>query len=116
MPLIEGQSEERPRPIPYRFLESEAAMFGAPTLAMIDGHFKFLTNLSADGSEDMLFDIDSDIAETTNILDQEPDTARDMRKQLADFIASCRKSHEGQDYSSDYKPINEFQEISGTWK
>ena len=116
MPLIEGECQQRPLPIPYRFLESEAAMFGAPTLAMIDGRFKFLTNLSADGAEDMLFDIDADIGETTNIIAQEPKRAFDMRTQLSEFIASCRKSHDGQDYPGAYTPINEFQEISGTWK
>lgn len=116
MPLIEGRSEERARAIPYRFLESEAAMFGAPTLAMIDGRFKFLTNLSEDGAEDMLFDIDSDIAETTNIVEQEPNRAGNMREQLSAFITSCRESHEGKDYPGAYTPINEFQAITGTWK
>lgn len=116
MSLIEGRTAERQRPIPYRFLDSEAAMFGAPTLAMIDGCFKFLTNLSADGSEDMLFNIDADISETTNIMEQERDCARLMREQLSEFIGSCRKSHEGKDYPGAYTPINEFQEITGTWK
>ncbi len=115
IPLIEGRCQERPRPIPYRFLDSEAAMFGAPTLAMIDGRFKFLTNLSEDGAEDMLFDLDADIAETTNIIDREPLRARNMRKELGDFIASCRRSHHGEDYPGTYTPINEFQEITGTW-
>ena len=107
---------ERPCPIPYRFLESEAAMFGAPTLAMVEGRFKFLTNLSTDGDEDMLFDLDADIAETTNIAAQKSDRARDMRKKLSQFIESCRRSHEGQDYPDPYSPINEFQEITRTWK
>ncbi len=116
MPLIEGRSLERPCPIPYRFLESEAAMFGAPTLALVDGRFKFLTNLSTDGHEDMLFDLDADIAETTNIVAQKSDRARDMRKKLSRFVESCRRSHEGQDYPDPYSPINKFQEITGIWK
>ena len=91
-------------------------MFGAPTLALIDGRFKFLTNLSADGAEDMLFDIDADIAETTNIITDAPDRARDMKERLSEFIASCRRSHEGQDYPGAYTPINGFQEITGRWK
>jgi len=116
LPLIEGLTEGRSRQIPYRFLESEAAMFGAPTLALIDGRHKFLTNLSGDAAEDMLFDIDADVAETTNIIGQEPDRARDMREQLSQFIASCKRSHEGQDYPTPYTPINAFQDITGTWR
>lgn len=116
VPLIEEKKAERPRPIPYRFLEFEAAMFGAPTLALIDNHFKFLTNLSADGAEDLLFDIDADIAETTNIIAEQPDRAREMRADLSGFIASCQRSHHGHDYAGSYTPINEFQELTGTWK
>ena len=94
MPLIEGRSLERPCPIPYRFLESEAAMFGAPTLAMVDGRFKFLTNLSTDGHEDMLFDLDADIAETIIGFNSESNAlqsalnaaARVLQPSLLDFV------------------------------
>ncbi len=116
VPLIEGRCAERPRSIPYRFLESEAAMFGAPTLALIDGPFKFLTNLSADGAEDMLFDLDADISERTNIIAEHRERAGEMRERLSQFIASCRRSHRGDDYPSEYSPVNAFQEITGTWR
>ncbi len=112
--LIDG-NKERPKPIPYRFLESEAAMFGAPTLALIDGKFKFLTNLSEDCAEDMLFDLDADIGETTNIIAKNRQRAKEMREYLSEFIASCRRSHEGHDYPCPYTPINKFQDITGTW-
>jgi len=116
LPLIDGLTQGRSRQIPCRFLESEAAMFGAPTLALIDGRHKLLTNLSEDAAEDMLFDIDADIAETANIIGKEPDRARGMREQLSQFIASCKRSHEGQDYPTPYTPINAFQDITGTWR
>ena len=116
MPLMRGEYDHRPQPIPYRFLEREAAMFGSPTLAMMDDRFKFLTNLSNDGAEDMLFDIGADMAESRNIIEEHSETARDMRHRLAEFIESCRRSHEGGDYPEDYHPVNPFQEVTGTWR
>ena len=114
-PLLRGEVNSRPVPIPYRFVARQAAMFGAPTLALIDNRFKFLTNLSADGAEDLLFDTDADRAEGSSILAEEKDRARGMRQYLADFMASCKKSHAGADYPEPYEPVNEFQELTGTW-
>lgn len=115
LPLIEGEMQVRPRPIPYRFLESKTTMFGAPTLALVEGRFKFLTNLSEDQTEDMLFDLDADMEEATNLIGSDPGRARRMRRWLGEFIASCRRSHCGADYPLPYEPINVFQEVSGTW-
>ena len=115
LPLIEGDMRERPLPIPYRFLERKEAMFGAPTLALMDNGYKFLTNLSEHGSEDMLFDLDGDTRETTNVIAEHPERAHRMRRHLAAFIDSCRRSHHGADYPGSYTPVNRFQEITGTW-
>ncbi len=116
LPLIDGTMTERPRPIPYRFLETEAAMFGAPTLALIDGPFKFLTNLSEDGFEDQLYDPNADIGETTDILTDHCERGRRMRAYLQDFIDSCRRSHHGADYPTAYTPIDAFQAVAGAWR
>ena len=116
LPLLRGEARVRPKPIPYRFLERRDAMFGSPTLAMIDNGYKFLTNLSADASEDMLFDVDDDVSETADLVRSQPDRAKKMREELAGFIASCKRSHEGADYPTPYAPINGFQDITGTWK
>ena len=115
IPLLRGDSAIRPVPIPYRFLGTEHEMFGSPTLALVDNDHKFLTNLSRDGTDDMLFDLDADIKETTNLVGQHPDRVREMRRQLEAFMASCRNSHFGRDYPEAYEPVNEFQEITGTW-
>jgi len=115
LPMIAGQMPLRPKAIPYRFLDSKGWMAGAPTIAMIDHQWKFLTNLSKDGDEDMLFDIDADMAESANLVKSHPDLAARMRAELADFMASCRRSHHGADYPTPYTPINTFQEITGTW-
>ena len=56
MPLIEGRMAKRPTPLCFRYLQDERAMHESPTLTMVEGGHKLLTNLSEDGEEDMLFD------------------------------------------------------------
>jgi hypothetical protein len=116
MPILSGERQTRGRPIPYRFLESKAAMFGSPTLAMTGDRFKLLTNLSIDGGEDLLFDLQDDPAERTDVLAANKAVAREYREALASFIQSCRKSHSGADYDGPYRPTEEFQEVTGAWK
>lgn len=116
LPLVRGDSQTRPKAIPYRFLEHKNGMFGSPTIGLIDHQWKFLTNLSRDGAEDVLFDLDADMAETADKVKEHPDIAARMRAELAGFMASCRRSHHGADYPTPYTPINTFQEITGTWK
>ncbi len=114
MPLLRGETNRREMSIPYRFLEREAAMFGSPTLALMEGRWKFLTNLSADGGEEMLFDLEADRSETTNCIGSHRERAAAMRQHLAHFIESCRHSHHGGDYAEPYEPVNTFQE-PGNW-
>ncbi len=116
LPLLRNEMKERPSPIPYRFLERQSAMFGSPTLALMGNRYKYLTNLSEDGAEDMMFDVLEDPAETTNLIHEQKGTAELMRGQLEAFMASCRRSHFGADYPELYEPVNDFQEITGTWK
>ena len=113
--LLRGEMETRPTPIPYRFLERREAMFGSPTLAMIDNRYKFLTNLSADGAEELCFDLLEDPGETRNIAPEQRGFCGEMRDRLEAVMASCRKSHFGGDYAEPYEPVNEFQEVTGDW-
>ena len=115
LPLLSGRAARRDKPIPYRFIDTRDAMFGAPTFAWMDGRWKFLTNLSEDGREEMLFDLVEDRFETTNRIHDEPDLAAAMRRAVAAFMDSCRASHRGADYPEPYEPINEFQELRGWW-
>ncbi|MCC6489567.1 MAG: sulfatase-like hydrolase/transferase [Candidatus Hydrogenedentes bacterium] len=116
LPLLRGETTERPRPIPFRFLEHKELMAGSPTLGMVDDRYKFLTNLSPSGDEDMCFDILADPFEQHNILSELPDYAARMRAQLTTFIESCRRSHSGADYPEPYAPVTTFQEVAGGWK
>jgi arylsulfatase A-like enzyme len=63
LPAINNRMTKRGKPIPFWFVKpSKKAMHGSPTLALIDNSFKFLTNLSEDGHEDILFDLTSKTA------------------------------------------------------
>lgn len=115
MPLLQSKMTERPRPIPYRFLESREAMFGSPTIAMIDNRYKYLTNFSGDRVEDLCFDLIEDPHESNNIIDEQQEFIDEMREQLGRFLESCRRSHHGIDYSEPFKPLDSFQEMTGDW-
>ncbi|MFU7557419.1 sulfatase [Roseiconus sp. JC912] len=55
----------------------------SPDLAMRDGPWKLLMNV--DGSEGKLFNLKADMGETTNVIDQHPDVAAEMRQKLNDW-------------------------------
>jgi arylsulfatase A-like enzyme len=116
-PLIDGKMKNRPKPIPFWFVKpSKKAMHGSPTLALIDNNFKFLTNLSQDGQEDMLFDLAKDPGEQDNIIADHRGKAAAMRAYLSKWAESCRQSHSGADYSTAFTPVNKFPIITGTWR
>ena len=112
-PLLTGRAATRPKPIPYRFLDTEQAMFGAPTFAWMEGRWKLLTNLSDDGAEDLLFDLSTDRYETRNLAGEQAGRVAAMRREITAFMDSCRASHHGADYPKPYQPINAFQELRG---
>jgi len=116
--LLQGRfNKRRPKPIPFWFAKpSKKAMHGSPTIALIDNNYKFLTNLSKDGSEDMLFDLNEDPGENTNLIEKYPHIAADMKTWLKNWTESCRKSHSGADYPTPFTPVNDFPKISGTWR
>lgn len=115
MPVLNGDMTQRPKPIPYRFLNQEEQMFGSPTLAMIDNQFKFLTNLSDSGDENLCFDLLTDPFETTNVIDAQGAFAQDMETQLREWLISCEKSHNGGDYDSPFSPVFSFEMVTGDW-
>ena len=115
MPLLQSKMIARPQPIPYRFLESREAMFGSPTIAMIDNRYKYLTNFSGDRTEDLCFDLLEDPYETNNVLHEQQAFSDDMRQQLARFLDSCRHSYHGNDYPEPVQHPDPFQEITGDW-
>jgi len=117
MPLIKGKMTTRPKLMPFWFVKpSRKAMHDSPTIAVIDNNFKLLTNLSADGREDLLFDLTKDPDETSNIIAEHPKVAARLRAWLKKWTESCRKSHAGADYPTPFTPVNAFPAITGTWR
>ncbi|MHC4501032.1 MAG: hypothetical protein ACYS21_18180, partial [Planctomycetota bacterium] len=94
---------------------SKKAMHGSPTLALADNNFKFLTNLSLDGHEDMLFDLVKDPQEENNMIAEYPKVAAAMKAELKQWTESCKLSHSGADYPTPFTPVNKFPIITGTW-
>ena len=115
VPLIQRNSVVRSSPICFRFISPKRQMHGAPMLAMIEGRLKLLTNLSADGKEDLLFDITADRAESNNIIAKHAAQAKSMKTRLRDWMASCQASHGGADYDEPYVPPEPFAALLDTW-
>jgi len=113
LPLLKDEGVHRSKPIPYRFLARKDAMFGAPTFAVMDGKWKFLTNLDERGSHDQLFDLVADRSESRNCLADHPELREHYRAFLENFLASCRQSHAGNDYHEPVDMITPFQEQRG---
>jgi arylsulfatase A-like enzyme len=116
LPLIKGKLTSRPSPVCFRYVQSKRAMFDSPMLAMVEGRYKLLTNLSEDAKEDLLFDLVADRAETTNVIAKHPEVARAMKTRLREWIESCKRSHYGADYDDPrYKPWTEFNPLRPSW-
>jgi arylsulfatase A-like enzyme len=116
IPLIDGKMSARPAPICFRYVQPKNVMFDAPMLAMVEGRYKFLTNLEENGNEDLLFDLIADRGETKNLVAQHRDLGQSMKARLREWIESCRKSYYGADYDDpSYKPRGEFQPLAPTW-
>ena len=115
-PMLTGPARRRPRPIPFRYLNSQAKMFGSPTFALIGDDCKFLSNLSADGAEEQFFDPVADPYERHNLIAERRQQADVLREHLRNFLESCRHSHAGGDYpaGTTFDPQTPFQE-PGCW-
>lgn len=105
LPLIEGDMEERGRPIAFQCPNGgergAAARLGSPDHALIGDRYKLLSFLDEERSgEDMLFDIALDPGERHDLIEDLPDVAAEMKQYLLDWDASCARSDEGADYSS----------------
>lgn len=116
LPLLAGDAEGRSKPIPFRFVESRDAMFGSPTFGLIDNDLKLLTNFSADGAGDEVYDLVHDPAERRNIASGQAEFVATRRAYLERLIAEFERSHHGYDYDDpNYSPTTPFQGIDETW-
>ncbi len=99
MPLINGQTEQRKRPIAFQF-ETQSALSG--------DRFKLVHNLeprrlaSDNGTtpttEWELYDLIEDPRETKNLAMERPDVVKEMQSALLEWQTSCKASNAGNDY------------------
>jgi len=102
LPLLLGKKKNRESSIPF------ASNIRLPRAAIIQGDFKLCTNLSESGTEDELFHLHDDPAEENNLINAHSQLAASMKAQLREWVLSCRKSFDGEDYSEPYESQGSF--------
>ncbi|ARN56407.1 sulfatase [Sedimentisphaera salicampi] len=86
MPALLGKNFERKKPICWQYGKPFATLmpgnkeFISPSFAVRDGKWKLLIN--PDGSNAELFDLQSDIKETTNLAAQKPDKVKELKAEI----------------------------------
>lgn len=105
LPLIDGDTQERGRPIAFQCPDGgergQGARLGSPDHALIGDRYKLLSFLDEGRiGEDMLFDIALDPGERHDLAGELPEVTAQMKQYLMDWDASCARSAEGADYSS----------------
>jgi len=99
LPLIEGESKERPKPMPFMHRGKAA---------WIEGDLKYMT---AKDKVVGVYNLRSDRFEENNIISQYPEKVKEMNKFIMEWNLSCKKSHAGGDYSNEYTPVDEWSGI-----
>ncbi len=91
LPLLEKRAQRRAAPIAF---ETIGDTRGSAKLALIEDRFKLLANFDRP-AEALLFDLDSDRAETTNVASKNPETVIRMLDVLRRWHDSCGRSRHG---------------------
>ena len=87
-PLFREELGPREKPIPFRF---------SGKAAMVDNHFKLLAE-NLDRSKFVLYDLQNDPTETTDVTSKHPQVAQRMQQALVAWNASVENSVAGKDY------------------
>ncbi|WP_372716830.1 sulfatase [Novipirellula sp.] len=87
-PLFEKELGPREKPIPFRFSNKAA---------LIDNHFKLLAE-NLDRSKFVLYDLQNDPTETTDVTSKHPQVAKRLQQALVAWNASVGKSVAGKEY------------------
>lgn len=90
LPILDGKRRLRESPLAFETINDTR---GSARLCWIEDRWKLLSNL--DGSPEMLFDLDADPAETTNLADRNPALCKALRGKLEEWRASCTRSRQG---------------------
>lgn len=111
LPLLKGQTPERTHPIPF-------TMKGT---ALIDGKFKLIQDGKGKGAKWVLYDLEKDPKETTDVSAQYPERFERMKAEADTVVVSVQASAEGKDYpegrviqpqrGEDWSKMKEYQEL-----
>lgn len=115
LPMLRGEGQIRPRPIPFRFRDTRLNMSGSPMWALVGDRYKLLTNVSPDGIGDQLYDLDGDMAETRNIIHLHRELTDDYRRQIVAFKKSIQQSRDGLDYPRCKPADDSLDDLSGCY-
>jgi arylsulfatase A-like enzyme/N-acetylneuraminic acid mutarotase len=100
MPLLDGSKTKRRYPIafqaPVKKKNSSDAEVGALQIALSGERFKLITMNG--GKRWQLYDLDNDRGETTDVAAEHPDIVQAMQRDVENWMASCRRSAQGDDY------------------
>jgi len=88
MPLIDGASPDRPRPIAFESTNQQ--------VALSDNRYKIYRADETSAFE--LYDLVEDRSETHDIASEHPDLVETMSQKLSEWRESCRESRAGKDY------------------
>ena len=108
LPLLLGKTATRSSSIPF------ATNLKGPHAALIQGSFKLWTALNSANAA-ALYHLYDDPAEAANLIAEHPELAQSMQAELRGWLASCRRSFEGEDYDEPYEPQGSFLK-SNTFK
>ncbi|MGD9854473.1 MAG: sulfatase [Planctomycetaceae bacterium] len=96
VPLLEGRMQERSAPIGFEF-PAEDRSAGSPPIALMEDQYKLLTGMEHE-DRDLLFDLVADPQETHDLSAAMPDKVAAMKRVLAAWRESCKRSAAGEDY------------------
>ncbi len=89
-PLLDGRRARRESPLAF---ETILDTRGSPKLCWLEDRWKLLTDL--DGTPEMLFDLEADPGESTNVAERHPEICDALRGKLKTWRASCTRSRQG---------------------
>lgn len=90
LPIVEGKQAQRQSPLAF---ETIGETRGSPKLAWVEDRWKLLSNL--DSTDDLLFDLQADPTESTNLAPRHPKIRAALRAKLELWRQSCTRSRQG---------------------
>jgi arylsulfatase A-like enzyme len=92
MPIAKGEMVERTTAIPFRY---------GSLASLVWKKYKLISNNSSSSENDVLYDLSKDVKEQTNLIEQYPEVAMEMKKKILAFSESANSSHSGEDYAEE---------------